>query len=99
MIYITCKTGEEARKIASYLLDNRLIACANIFPANSLYRWENKIEDAKEMVIIAKSIKEKFNEIEKEVKRLHSYKTPGIVMIEISKSNKEYLDWVKDEVE
>jgi periplasmic divalent cation tolerance protein len=98
MVYITCKDGEEARKIATHLLDNKLIACANIFPSNSLYRWENKLEDTKEMVIIAKSIKEKFKDIEKEVKNMHSYKNPCIVMIEISESNKDYLDWVKDEL-
>jgi periplasmic divalent cation tolerance protein len=98
MVYITCKDGEEARKIATYLIDNKLIACANIFPINSLYKWENKLEDTKEMVIIAKSIKEKFKEIEREVKKMHSYKAPCIVMIEISESNKDYLDWVKDEL-
>ena len=89
----------ENRKISINLLDRKLIACANIFPINSLYKWENKIEDTKEMVIIAKSVKEKFKEIENEVKKIHSYKVPCIVMIEISKTNKEYLDWVKDEVE
>ncbi|MBW2995534.1 divalent-cation tolerance protein CutA, partial [Candidatus Woesearchaeota archaeon] len=47
---------------------------------------------------IAKSIKEKFKEIEREVKKMHSYKAPCIVMIEISESNKDYLDWVKDEL-
>ena len=99
MIYITCKDGEEARKIAIHLLDYKLIACANIFPSNSLYKWENKLEDNKEMIIIAKSIKEKFNEIETEVKKMHSYKTPCIVMIQVSEGNKEYLDWVNDELE
>ena len=98
LIYVTCKDGEEARKISSYLLDHKLIACANIFPSNSMYKWEKKIEDTKEMIVIAKSVKDKFPEIEKEVKRLNSYKTPCIVMIEVSKSNKEYLDWVKDEL-
>jgi len=98
MVYITCKDGEEARKIATHLLDNKLIACANIFPINSLYKWEKKLENTKEMVIIAKSIKEKFPAIEKEVKRLHSNKIPCIVMIEVSESNQEYLNWVKDEL-
>ena len=98
MVYITCKDGEEARKISVHLLDNNLIGCANIFPINSLYKWENKVEDTKEMVIIAKSIKEKFQEIEKEVKKMHSYKTPCIVMIDVSESNKEYLDWINDEL-
>ena len=98
-VYITCKDGEEARKIANHLLDNKLIACANIFPINSLYKWENKLEDTKEIVIIAKSVKEKFPEIEKQVKELHSYNVPCIVMVEVSKANKEYSDWVNNELE
>ena len=98
MVYVTCRDGEEARKISTHLLDNKLIACANIFPINSLYKWDDKLEDSKEIVIIAKSIKEKFQEIEKQVKKMHSYKTPCIVMIEINESNKDYLDWVRDEL-
>ena len=59
MVYVACKDNEEAEKISNHLLKKRLIACANTFPVKSIYRWKNKINKDNEIVVLAKSLKEK----------------------------------------
>lgn len=96
-IYITNPTKKEAKKIAKHLLEKRLIACANIFSVNSLYWWEKKIVDDNEFILIAKTTKESFGKVEREVKKIHSYKIPCIIKIPVS-SNKKYFNWLKREI-
>ncbi|MBR9699621.1 divalent-cation tolerance protein CutA [Candidatus Woesearchaeota archaeon] len=96
--YITCKDKKEARKIAHQLLKKRLIACANIFPIESMYRWKKKkMVDDKEIVIMAKTLKKHYPQIKKIVKKIHSYDIPCVCLLD-STANKEYLAWVKKEV-
>lgn len=95
-VYITNPNKAEANRIALYLLKKRLIACANIFPIESQYWWKGKIEKAKECVLIAKTIKENFEKVKKEVKRMHKYTIPCITKIEVE-ANKEYENWLKKE--
>ena len=96
-VYIANPTKREARKIAKFLLKKRLIACANIFPIESLYWWKRKIENEKEFVLIAKTTKENFEKVKKEVEKIHSYSIPCIVKIPVS-SDKKYFDWLKGEI-
>jgi len=96
-IYITNPNKKEAERISSHLLKNRLIACANIFPVDSQYWWEGKIEKTKEYVLLAKTSKNNFEKVKKEVKRIHKYTVPEIAKIEVE-ANEEYEDWVEREV-
>jgi len=98
LTYITCKEKSEARKISEHLLKKRLIACANIFPIESMYWWEDKINEEKEFVVIAKTLEEKFDEMKGEIKKVHSYEVPCILKIEVE-ANEEFLEWVEGEVE
>src|SRR3989344_4460609 len=97
LAYITCKNRNGAKRIASHLLNKRLIACANILPIDSMYRWKSKIEKGKEAVLIAKSTPKHFASIKNEVKRIHSYKTPCILKIG-AKANPEFETWIREEV-
>ncbi|MBI2108124.1 divalent-cation tolerance protein CutA [Candidatus Woesearchaeota archaeon] len=97
LVYITCKDEKEAEKISRHLLGKRLIACSNMFPIKSMYWWEGKIATDNEVVIIAKSNEKNFSKVQKEVKKLHSYKVPCILKIE-AKANKEYGDWADREL-
>lgn len=97
LIYIPCKDEKEAEKISEYLLKERLIACSNIFPVKSMYRWDGKIEKESETVILAKTKHEKYDEIKKVVKKLHSYDIPAIIKIP-SEANEEYDRWVGKEL-
>src|SRR3989338_6291443 len=97
LMYITCKDKKEARKISSYLLRKRLVACSNMFPIESLYRWKGKIVDDKEYVILAKTLKGNVNKVRKEVKKIHSYEVPCIIDIDV-KANDDFLGWARKEI-
>ena len=99
VVYVACKDEEEARKISKALLEKKLIACANIFPVQSMYWWENKIQEATEYIIIAKTIKTFFDEITDLVKELHSYDVPLIEQWDVDAVDKDYLDWLNRVVE
>jgi len=99
IVYITAGDMEEAKKIGRKLVEERLAACANIFPIASIYRWKGKIEDANEFGIIVKTKTEKVKELEKRVKELHSYEVPCVVSFRIEEGSKDYLDWIEECVE
>jgi len=96
-VYITNPDKKTALKVSRYLLKNRLCACVNIFKIQSLYWWQGKIENADEYAIIAKTKDKNYSKIEKEVRKIHPYKTPCILKIKIDKVNKDYLKWLMKE--
>ncbi|MEK6837682.1 MAG: divalent-cation tolerance protein CutA [Nanoarchaeota archaeon] len=98
-VYITCKDIAEAKLIASHLLEKRLIACANIFPITSMFRWDGKVVDEPEVAVICKAKKETFEKIKEEVRQLHSYEIPCIVALPWHGSDEEYRKWVEEETE
>jgi periplasmic divalent cation tolerance protein len=97
-IYVTCASEAEAHKIAKAVVTDHLAACANIIPGmKSIYRWEGRIEEAHETVLILKTRAELFEAVEKRVKELHSAKTPCIVSLPLAAGNKDYLQWIAAE--
>jgi periplasmic divalent cation tolerance protein len=95
IVFVTCGSEEEASKISNSLIEKRLAACANIIsPIRSIYRWEGKIWDEKEYLIIIKTKRSNFEELEKEIKSLHSYSVPEIVALRISEGSIPYLNWI-----
>ena len=97
VIFITCANKQEAEKIAAGLISAKLAACVNIVPGiKSLFWWENKIDQAQELLLIIKSKKTKLSGIIKKVKSLHSYSTPEIIALPIVAGNKDYLKWITD---
>ncbi len=97
MVYVTCKDGDEAKKIASHMLEGRLVACANMFPVKSIYWWEGKIENEDEVVLLMKTQEGHREAIIKEVLTLHSYDVPCVEFFDIAHGNPEYLEWIKKE--
>ena len=96
-VYITNPSKEAARKISKHLLDKHLIACANLFPIESIYRWKGKIKEEKEYALIVKTLDKHFGRIKREVETTHPYSIPCIVKIPVS-SNLKYFTWIKKEV-
>lgn len=94
LLYVPCKDKNEAEKISRHLLKSKLIACANIFPIQSLYNWKNKVKNSKEIVMLAKTNQNNFSVCVKEIKKMHSYDTPCIIKLDV-KANKEYFDWAE----
>ncbi|MBI5195259.1 MAG: divalent-cation tolerance protein CutA [Nitrospirae bacterium] len=99
VIFITAPNEEAAVKIARALVEARLAACVNIVKSvRSIYRWEDKIEDDAEALMIAKTQKDLFNALAKKVKELHSYSVPEIIALPIVEGSEEYLKWLNTEV-
>lgn len=99
LIYITTKDKAEARKIGSELVESKLAACVNIIDnMNSMYVWEGKIQDDKEVILIAKTTEARVPLLIEKVKALHSYDCPCVVSIPVSGGNREFLDWIANEV-
>lgn len=97
LIYITCKDEKEAVKISKHLLKKRLIACSNMHPIRSMYWWKGKIQDEKEVTIIAKTTEKNYDKIKEEVSKIHSYDVPCILKID-AEANESYEQWVNKEV-
>ena len=84
VVFITASTLEEARLLADKLVETQLAACVQILPQmESVYRWQGKVERQPEHLLIAKTTSERFEELEQEVRALHSYDTPEIVSFRI----------------
>ncbi len=95
VVFITAPNREEARLLAETLVTNRLAACIQILPeVESIYRWQGKIERQPEILLIGKTTRRKFPELEAEVRRIHSYDTPEIVAVSITEGSSPYLDWL-----
>jgi len=97
VVLVTCGTEDEAVEIAHALVEERLAACVNLIsPVRSIYRWEGKIWDEKEWMLIIKTQKRRFEELEKKVKSLHSYSVPEIIALPIIEGSASYLNWLEE---
>jgi periplasmic divalent cation tolerance protein len=94
LIYLPCKDSKEATAISEICLSKKVVACANIFPINSMYHWEGKITNDNEVVLILKTFKRLINPIETIIKKNHSYNISAIIQIQ-AKVNKSYHNWMK----
>ena len=95
IVFMTASNGEEAARLADMLVGAHLAACVQILPEmESVYRWEGKIERAPEILLLAKTTKSKFEELEREVRALHSYDTPEIIAVPVVAGSARYLEWL-----
>lgn len=95
VVFMTAANRAEANRLAEMLVERRLAACVQIMPElESVYRWQGKIERQSEVLLIAKTVSEKFAELETEVVKLHSYETPEIVAVPVTDGSRPYLDWL-----
>lgn len=99
-IYVTCSSPDEAQALARQLVEEKKIACANIFPAmTSLYPWKGEIQTDSESAMILKTRQEKVPEVLERIKELHSYENPCALEISIGEGLQAYKDWLLSETE
>lgn len=92
---VTTANKEEAEKIVRALLNEKLIACANIIgPVHSLFWWQGKIDEAQEHLILMKTRKDLFVTLAEKVKALHGYEIPEIIAIPIVEGFEPYMEWL-----
>lgn len=95
VVLLTAASGEEAMRLAEMLVSAKLAACVQIMPAmESVYLWQGKIECQSEVLLIAKTIRSKFDDLEREVRAAHSYDTPEIVALQVTAGSAPYLEWL-----
>ncbi|MFO7872596.1 MAG: divalent-cation tolerance protein CutA [Candidatus Undinarchaeales archaeon] len=95
-IIYTTAPDKEAKEISKNLLEEKLIACSNIFSISSIYKWEGEIKEEKEAGMVLKTKEELTDKVIKRIKELHSYDVPEILIINIEKGNDKYLKWIKE---
>ncbi|MBL8218169.1 MAG: divalent-cation tolerance protein CutA [Bryobacterales bacterium] len=99
-IVILCNCGslEEAQTVARGVVGRRQAACVNIVPGvHSVYRWEGKVEEAAEWMLVIKTQETRYAEVESTIRELHSYTTPEIIALTIDRGLPAYLDWILEE--
>ena len=96
IVLVTCGNLAEARRIARAVVERRLAACVNIVlgSVESVYRWKDKVETARERLLIIKTTVARLADLEREVKRLHKYEVPEFLVLPVAGGSKEYLAWV-----
>jgi periplasmic divalent cation tolerance protein len=97
VVLVTCPTLALARKIARAVVQKRLAACVNVFrgPFESFYPWKGKLETAREHLLLIKTTTARLPQLEKEVKRLHTYEVPEFIALPITEGSAEYLSWLE----
>jgi len=93
IIKITCPNIEEARKISTHLLQKKLISSANFFPIKSISSWTGEIQEVDESLAFLKTRKNNWEKVKDEIKKIHPYKIPCIIKIEVE-ANEDYESWV-----
>lgn len=90
--------SESAFNLARHLVRRRVAACVNVLsPATSFYRWEGREEQATEIPVLIKSTRERYAELEREIRALHPYDLPEIIAFPVEQGLENYLGWVEDE--
>jgi periplasmic divalent cation tolerance protein len=98
VVLITAPNEDDAVKMANDLVASRLAACVNIIRnIRSIYRWQGKIEDEAEVLMVVKTKREFFRDLEKRVKETHPYTVPEIIALPILEGSAEYLQWLATE--
>ncbi len=98
LVYVTAGDPDEARSIGRAMVEARLAACANLFPAMiPIFRWEGEVREGSESVLILKTTASRAEKLVEEVRKMHSYDCPCAVILPISGGNPAFLNWITDE--
>lgn len=98
IVFTTCANREDAEKLSKALLKADLVACANIIPGvHSLYKWQGKIEEGDEVIVLFKTRSAKVKDIIFALEGLHSYDVPPIEVLGVEEANKAFKKWIIDE--
>ena len=99
LVLTTSDTLELAEAIARALVESGEAACVNIVPGiRSIYRWQGKICDESEFLLVIKSTTERFDSIRSRIKKIHTYQVPEVIAVPVSAGDPEYLDWLHEQV-
>ncbi len=99
VVFITVPDEERAVAVARALVEERLAGCVNIVRGvRSIYRWEGKIEDDPEVLMIVKTSGGLFSRLEERVRELHPYSVPEVISLPLAEGSEDYLSWLGREL-
>jgi periplasmic divalent cation tolerance protein len=94
IVMTTCGGKPEAELIATRLVEERLSACVQIFPIESVYRWEGAVQHANEWMLFCKIKSNDYANVEAVIRAAHTYSNPEIVEVGIQNGAQAYLAWI-----
>ena len=100
VVLSTCSGEEEGERLARELVENRVAACVNVLPRlRSFYRWQGKVEDATECLLLIKSSRSRFDALRAALEKAHSYEVPEILALSVVDGSANYLNWLDENLE
>ncbi|GAB3515769.1 divalent-cation tolerance protein CutA [Pseudoxanthomonas daejeonensis] len=97
LVFCSCPDPDTAQRLATTLVEARLAACVSVLPPmRSVYRWQGVVEQADEVLLLAKTPAEQLPALVERLRELHPYELPEIVAVEAAAGLPAYLDWVAD---
>ncbi len=98
VVLVTTPSPERAAEIARTLVEERLAACGNVVPGlRSIYRWEGKVQDDAEALLVLKTTRARFDALRDRVLALHPYEVPEVIALPVEAGSARYLAWIADE--
>jgi periplasmic divalent cation tolerance protein len=96
MVFTTFASEDDAARVVRVLVEERLAACGNILRgARSIYRWQDKVEDASEVVVLLKTRKQDWSALLSRLHELHPYQVPEAVAVRIAAGAPKYMEWLE----
>jgi periplasmic divalent cation tolerance protein len=97
LAFTTFASEEDAARVVRVLVEERLIACANLLPgARSIYRWKQGVADEREVVVLMKTRKQDWTALLSRLHDLHPYATPELIAVRIAAGAPRYMAWLEE---
>ena len=99
IVFVTCESREQAETIAQSVVSEKLAACVNVLPGiRSCYVWEGRLTWSDEVLLVIKTTRGRFDQLQERIKALHSYSVPEIVGVTIDAAFERYAEWIESSV-
>ena len=99
VVHVSCGNGQQAQDIAQAVIAERLTACVQTLPIQSIYSWQGEVEEEGEYLLMMKTRIELYERLQSLIVELHDYDVPQIIALPILQGLPEYLQWIDDSVD
>ena len=99
IVFVTCESVEQAESIAQAVVTEKLAACVNVLPGiRSCYVWEGALTWSNEILLLIKTTRGRFEQLQDRIRAMHSYSVPEIVGVTIDDAFEKYIAWIDQSV-
>ena len=99
VVHVTCGSAQQAQDIARAVIGERLAACVQTLPIQSIYTWQGEIAEDNEYLLLIKTRRDRFDRLQSLIVEHHDYEVPQIIALPILQGLHDYLSWIDDSVE